>query len=127
MTLDRPAIVTAALDLLDQVGLEGLTLRRLASALDVRAPALYWHFKSKQDLLDEMAAAMLRESSEGLDVSRPFPGNWGEFARVYTGGLRRTLLRHRDGAKVFSGTYLTDPSAFGLMDFALGIFVRGGS
>ena len=126
MSLDRPAIVRAALDLLDQVGLDGLTLRRLGMALHVQAPALYWHFTNKQELLDEMATAMLQESMAELDTTVPFAGTWHDFAVRYASGLRRMLLRHRDGAKVFSGTYLTDPTVFGAMHFALEVFVRDG-
>jgi TetR/AcrR family transcriptional regulator, tetracycline repressor protein len=126
VALDRPAIVRAALDLLDQVGLDGLTLRRLAAALNVQAPALYWHFANKQELLDEMGTAMLHESLVELDTSAPFAGTWRDFAVLYASGLRRMLLRHRDGAKVVSGTYLTDPTAFGAMNFALAVFVHDG-
>ena len=46
------AIVQAALDLLDETGMDGLTVRALASRLGVQAPALYWHVPSKQALLD---------------------------------------------------------------------------
>ena len=53
--LDREHVVRVALRLLDEAGLDGLTLRRLAAELDVKAPALYWHFANKQDLLDHMA------------------------------------------------------------------------
>src|SRR5262245_36093000 len=59
MALDRETVVRTALRVLDEVGLEGLTLRRIAAELDVQAPALYWHFKNKQELLDEMATTML--------------------------------------------------------------------
>ena len=51
-------IVRAALTLLDEVGLEGLTMRRLATALKIQAPSLYWHFPNKQALLDGMADAI---------------------------------------------------------------------
>ena len=37
--LDRERVVRAALALLDEVGLDGLTLRRLAQDLGVKAPA----------------------------------------------------------------------------------------
>jgi TetR/AcrR family transcriptional regulator, tetracycline repressor protein len=49
--------VTAALDALEESGLDGLNMRNLAGRLGVKAPALYWHFASKQDLVDEMASA----------------------------------------------------------------------
>jgi len=50
--LERDLVVNTALKLLDEVGLDGLTLRKLAAELGVQAPALYWHFKNKQALLD---------------------------------------------------------------------------
>ena len=51
-------MVRATLRLLDEVGLDGLTLRRLAAELDAKAPALYWHFANKQQPLDHMAHVM---------------------------------------------------------------------
>src|SRR5262249_31947220 len=59
--LERDGVVRVALRLLDEWGLDGLSLRRLAAELGVKAPALYWYFESKQELLDEMADAMLEE------------------------------------------------------------------
>ena len=59
MKVNRDIIVQAALRLLDDTGLEDLTLRKLAQALDIQAPTLYWHFKSKDALIDEMATDAL--------------------------------------------------------------------
>ncbi|WP_089154098.1 TetR/AcrR family transcriptional regulator [Micromonospora sp. NBS 11-29] len=50
LTLDR--IVDAAVTLLDRRGVEGLTMRGLAQHLDVTATALYWHVRTKDDVLD---------------------------------------------------------------------------
>jgi len=122
--LDRKKVVRAALRLLDKTGLDGLTLRKLAGELDVQAPALYWHFKNKQELLDEMATHVLVES-----VGRMLPGtqrDWPAWAMRFGQEMRRMLLRHRDGAKMFSGTYLTDSSVFESMEFTLRKFVDAG-
>ena len=62
MPLDRQLILHHAFDVLNKGGLEGLTLRKLAAQLDVQAPAIYWHFKNKQELLDEMGTQGLREA-----------------------------------------------------------------
>src|SRR5574341_1482687 len=60
--LDRSQIVQAALDLLDAVGFDGLTMRNLAKKLGIKAASLYWHVRNKQDLLsllaDEICASM---------------------------------------------------------------------
>jgi TetR/AcrR family tetracycline transcriptional repressor len=124
MALDRKKVVRAALHLLDKVGLEGLTLRKLASELHVQAPALYWHFKNKQELLDEMATRVLVDS-----IDRMVPGehgDWRQWALYFGLEMRRMLLRHRDGAKMFSGTYLTDDSVFESMEVTLRRFVDAG-
>jgi TetR/AcrR family transcriptional regulator, tetracycline repressor protein len=117
MPLDRPMMIAAALDLLDEFGLDGLTLRRLASRLDVQAPAIYWHFKNKQELLDEMASAVLRVGIRQLPVAGGV--KWDKWAMAYGKGLRRILLLHRDGAKMVSGTRLTDNSLYAPMELAL--------
>jgi TetR/AcrR family transcriptional regulator, tetracycline repressor protein len=106
--LTKAAIVQAALDLLDEAGMEGLTVRALAARLGVQAPALYWHVRSKQALLDEMATQIWRQIGE---VMAALPGDlpWREVMRTYATTVREALLGHRDGAKAFSGTTLTDP------------------
>lgn len=105
--LSKAAIVAAALSLLDQVGLDGLTVRAVAGRLGVQAPALYWHVRSKQDLLDEMATEIWRRI--GAEVAALPPGlSWRQGMIAFAAITRRTLLAYRDGAKVFSGTYLTD-------------------
>lgn len=95
-----------ALRLLNEVGLEGLTLRRIAKELNVQAPALYWHFKNKQELLDEVATEMFRRMS--VPVPAAEGTTWQEYMATATREVRRFLLGYRDGAKVFSGTRFTD-------------------
>jgi TetR/AcrR family transcriptional regulator, tetracycline repressor protein len=106
--LTKAAIVRAALDLLDEVGMDGLTVRALAARLGVQAPALYWHVRSKQALLDEMATRIWRDVG---DVVAALPDDlpWREVMATYAAAVRDELLGHRDGAKAFSGTTLTDP------------------
>jgi TetR/AcrR family transcriptional regulator, tetracycline repressor protein len=116
--LDRKTILGQAFSLLNELGLEGLTLRRLAARLGIQAPAIYWHFKNKQELLDEMGTQVLREVVENGPEPEPERG-WEEWAIAYSESLRRTLLRYRDGAKMFSGTYLTDAGLFAGMEMSL--------
>jgi TetR/AcrR family tetracycline transcriptional repressor len=99
--LDRPGIVAAALVLLDEVGLDGLSVRRLATELGVKSPALYWHFESKQQLLDDMAELMQREAPH----EPPAAGQtWPDWMLARTVAVRRMLLRHRDGARLVAGS-----------------------
>jgi len=89
--------------------MDGLTVRALATRLGVAAPALYWHFASKQALLDEMATQAWRRVG---DVMAALPADlpWRELLVTYAATVRAELLGHRDGAKAFTGTTLTDPA-----------------
>lgn len=131
--IDRDRLVHVALALMDEVGLERLTLRRIADRLNVKAPALYWHFKNKKELLDAMATtvlmdAVLVEGGTPWASDPKFAGadGWRAFARQYSQGLRAALLKYRDGAKMVPGTYLTDTRMYAVQEAALGIFRRGG-
>jgi AcrR family transcriptional regulator len=105
--LTKATVVAAALDALDETGLDGLTLRAVASRLGVQPPALYWHFTGKQDLIDEMATEIWRQVTAQL---RELPANirWDEGMLAFARIIRQALLSRRDGAKMVSGTYLTD-------------------
>jgi len=123
--LTKAVIVQAALDLLDEAGMDGLTVRALASRLGVQAPALYWHVRSKQALLDEMATQIWRQIGEvmaGLPDSLP----WRQVMRTYAATVRQALLGHRDGAKAFSGTTLTDPDVVRRQEVTFASLVRQG-
>jgi TetR/AcrR family tetracycline transcriptional repressor len=106
--LTKTTIVQAALDLLDEVGMDGLTVRALAARLGVQAPALYWHVRSKQVLLDEMATQIWRRVGDAM-AELPAELSWRAVMAAYATTVRAELLGHRDGAKAFSGTTLTDP------------------
>ncbi|MEV6973302.1 TetR/AcrR family transcriptional regulator C-terminal domain-containing protein [Kitasatospora sp. NPDC093806] len=121
--LDRAQVVDTALRLLDETGLDGLTLRRIATELDVKAPALYWHFANKQALLDEMATEMLRRTYAGPVA---VPDSWQQAITGTCRTLRAALLGYRDGAKVFSGTRLTDYGHAEGQHAMLAAFTRAG-
>lgn len=122
MALERTAIVAAALDLLDQTGLEGLTMRKLAEALNVQAPSLYWHFPGKPALLDAMANALLE------DVARlPVDGAGHQVVlRRSAAELRRALQARRDGAKVYAGTFVMGENVLRLAETIIGALMRSG-
>jgi AcrR family transcriptional regulator len=123
--LTKTAIVQEALDLLDEAGLEGLTVRALAARLGVQAPALYWHVRSKQALLDEMATQIWRQIG---DVMAALPADlpWRDVMATYAATVRGQLLGHRDGAKAFSGTTLTDAAVVRRQERTFSGLVRQG-
>jgi TetR/AcrR family transcriptional regulator, tetracycline repressor protein len=102
MRLKRETVVQGALELLDEVGLDEFTTRRLADKLGIQSPTLYWHYESKRALLDAMAYAMLKEH-DARSTSPP-GGDWRAQWRENAHSFRRALLSYRDGARVHAGT-----------------------
>jgi TetR/AcrR family tetracycline transcriptional repressor len=122
--LDRKRVADTALKLLNEVGLDGLTLRAIAKELDVKAPALYWHFKDKQALLDEMATEMYRRMVAGTALDPA--DTWQERMRKSCHGLRAALLAYRDGARVYSGSRFTGTDHAREMEENLRLFTAAG-
>jgi TetR/AcrR family tetracycline transcriptional repressor len=121
--LDRDRVVKAAIDLLDEVGLDGLTLRRLAAELGVQAPALYWHFKNKQALLDQMAETI---STNEAPVVPPAPGEtWDVWLANRARTMRRALNSHRDGAMLAASTH-PQPGQWKDIEMQMGVLVGAG-
>lgn len=99
--INRETVIAEALDLLDEVGLDAVSTRRLATRLGVEQPSLYWHFRKKEDLLAAMAeAAMVPHATAPLPV---LPEDWRAWFVENTRSFRRTLLMHRDGARLHAG------------------------
>ena len=100
----RAEIVRTALALLADGGMERLSMRRVAQALGMHPPGLYWYVESKQELIDLMAGAIL---DEVRDSTPPAPGGptWAEWRDEGARALRRALLAYRDGARVVAGAY----------------------
>jgi TetR/AcrR family tetracycline transcriptional repressor len=71
MPLEHQYIVDTAVDLLNEVGFDQWTTRKLADRLGVQQPALYWHFKNKRALLEAMNETMLARGHP----YRPAPGD----------------------------------------------------
>lgn len=107
MAVTRDDVIQTAIQLLQEVGLDGLTLRRLATELGISAPTLYWHVKDKRELLDLMSAEMVRIAREKMP---PFPQGlpWDE---KIAEGMRRqyeAIIAYRDGARVVAGNRPTE-------------------
>ncbi|MFJ4632850.1 TetR/AcrR family transcriptional regulator C-terminal domain-containing protein [Streptomyces sp. NPDC088847] len=100
--VNREIVVSEALDLLDEVGLDAVSTRRLAKRLGVEQPSLYWHFRTKKDLLTAMAEAAMAPHAA---IPLPTPDDdWREWFLDNTRSFRRTLLMRRDGARLHAGT-----------------------
>jgi TetR/AcrR family tetracycline transcriptional repressor len=120
--LKREIVVREALNLLNEAGLEGLTMRRLADHLGVQVAALYWHFKNKQELLNAMADAMIADWGRDL----PDDEDWVHRLQAGVQDLRRCLLAYRDGARVFAGTYVAEENTLRCAETLYEILAQSG-
>ena len=103
MTVTQADVVRAAVELIDERGLDALTLRGVAARLGIKAPTLYWHVRDKRHLMD-LVAEQIAVGSEPPESQEPAAGQpvweWlGERARWQ----RAALLAHRDSALVAAG------------------------
>lgn len=67
--LNREAVVEAAMAMLDEVGVEGLSMRGLADRLGVKAASLYWHLRDKEQLLEILGEAVLERVEVPISAS----------------------------------------------------------
>ncbi|MDH6576110.1 TetR/AcrR family transcriptional regulator C-terminal domain-containing protein [Kitasatospora sp. MAP5-34] len=103
--LSRELIARAALELVDEHGADGLTMRALADRLGVKAASLYNHVSGKDELLDGLAELVNAEIDlSPLEAGRPLvPGSppapdsgrsWREGLAAYARGYRAAFIRH---------------------------------
>jgi len=119
--LDQAQIVRAALALLDEVGLDELTMRRLAERLGVQAASLYRHVRNKDELL------MLLGDEISGEIPFPNPSvGWRDQLVEAAWNVRRGLGAHRDGARVLASTAPFGPRRLRHIDNMLGILRAAG-
>lgn len=127
MKIQREAVIATALDLLDEVGIEGLTMRRLAQELDIKAASLYWHFANKQALMNGIADALIEgvahEHSDELSPSTA----WFNAVSVTAHEIRNALLKRRDGARVYAGTYVITDNTLRVAEALIGPLYEAGA
>lgn len=99
-------IARAALKLMNKVGMDGLTTRRLAQALGVKGPALYWHFPNMDALYTCMAEILMEKALHAVKTE----GKWNEWLQAFAREIRRQLLRQRDGARLIATASPTEQS-----------------
>lgn len=87
--LNKSAILSAAIGILQDYGLGDLTMRRLSTALSVAPGALYWHVPNKQALLGEVASYLVGGIPEQ-----------SESPQELCAGLWDAVVAVRDGAEI---------------------------
>ncbi|MES0875332.1 TetR/AcrR family transcriptional regulator [Sinimarinibacterium thermocellulolyticum] len=92
--ISRERAARAALGVIDVHGLDALSLELVAQRMGVKAPSLYYHFKSKAEILSEVARLLL------LDVKLPKPETheWRDAIIELNLATRRSILQHPNAA-----------------------------
>lgn len=99
--LDRADVVAAAHELVEREGPAALSMRRLATELDVATPTIYWHVNSR----DELVAAVVRLQSSRL-AEQPVEGTshrervFSAARHIWTSSIEHrgfTSLAHQTG------------------------------
>jgi len=121
-TLTRGQIVKAAVDLLDEAGLEGLNMRALGKRLGTVPTAVYWHVKNKTDLItlagDQVWKEIALPDLTGTD--------WRRAATAMATDFRAMLIRHPWLIQVFGSYVVFGPNRARHNDHSLAIFEAGG-
>lgn len=94
LTYER--VLASAMEVLDEEGLDGLSLRRVADRLEVRVNTVAWHVKDKARLLRAMSDDLLRDC-----VREPLPPEPYERIRTVVARFRQGLLSRRDGGRLW--------------------------
>jgi AcrR family transcriptional regulator len=116
-TLDREAVVDAALRVVDAEGLDAVTIRRVAEELGTSGTALYTYVRDKDELVDLLLDRVIGE----VDVSVvPADLPWPEQVRGFAREMRRVLRSHRDIARATLGRIPQGENALSVMDEMLG-------
>jgi TetR/AcrR family transcriptional regulator, tetracycline repressor protein len=102
--LSRETIIAEAIELLNENGLDGVTLRKLATRLGIKAPSLYWHFRDKGALL---SAVMETVFQRGLDAV-PAHRDWRKWMRAFGLAMWRTQQVTRDFSRLVTTTDMDD-------------------
>jgi AcrR family transcriptional regulator len=119
--LTRERVLTTAVALADQGGIESLSMRKLAQALDVVPMALYRHVANKDELLNALVDVVVGEIDPPLDGA-----DWKTTIRARILSARRALLRHPWASRVIESRTTPTPVVLEYMDSMIGLFRTGG-
>jgi TetR/AcrR family transcriptional regulator, tetracycline repressor protein len=121
--LSKVTVVERGLALADAEGLDAVTIRRLATELGVTPMALYWHFRSKEDLLTALADQVWGE----IDVKLDPEAGWPEQLRALLESLVRVLRAHPGASQLLlAGEKRSSEAAMLATEAALEVLHRAG-
>lgn len=119
--LNRERVLTAAIGVADDVGLESLTMRRLGEELGVEAMSIYTHVANKEDLLNGMVDAVFAE------IELPsHSDDWKTAIRKRSVSFRDALSRHPWATSLKDSGTNPGPATLRHHDRVLGTLRNGG-
>ncbi|WP_328414195.1 TetR/AcrR family transcriptional regulator [Streptomyces violaceus] len=121
-TLTADRIVHAAIELLDEEGLDGLNMRSLAKRLGSAATAVYWHIKTKDDLV-RLASDTVWHEVEPPDLDAT---DWRTAATAHADGMHAMLTRHPWLVQAFGSHLLYGPGQARYNDVSLAVYEKAG-
>jgi AcrR family transcriptional regulator len=101
--LSTERVVAAALRAADEGGIEAVSLRRLAAALEVTPMAIYRHVRNKSHLLDLMAERLL----EQVDLAADESATWQDRLRRLLGSYQSVAAAHPAAPFLFSRPFVS--------------------
>lgn len=116
------AIVAAAIEVLDEAGVAGLTMRRVADRLGTGAASLYAHVAGKEELLELVFDELVGQ----VPLPDPDPRMWREQLTQMLTDLRAVLLGHRDAALAGLGNIPTSPQTLTAAEALVAVMRAGG-
>src|SRR2546425_12986812 len=93
--LTRDRLVGAALELVNEEGLDALSMRSLANRLQVKAASLYWHVRDRRELLELLAESILASTPRGRRGA-----GWRQTVLASAESLRRRVSAQQDATRV---------------------------
>ena len=119
LTAER--VLDGAMALADEIGVDALTIRKLADALDTKPMTIYHHVPSKDAILDGMVDRVFAE------IERPPEDlDWKPAMRRRCLSARDVLARHSWAAALMESRTNPGPETLGHHDAVLGCLRRGG-
>jgi AcrR family transcriptional regulator len=120
-TLNRAKVLEVAIELADEIGIEALTIRKLAERLGVGAMTIYHHLPSKEAIIDGMVEIVFAE------IEKPSPGvDWKTAMRQRCISARRVLNRHPWAAPLMESRLSPGPANLSHHDAVIGALRNGG-
>jgi TetR/AcrR family transcriptional regulator, tetracycline repressor protein len=120
--LSRSAVVDRALAIADSEGLDALTIRRLAQDLGVTPMALYWHFRSKDELIAGVSDRLWGEIRSDVDPA----AGWLEQLRGMFESLIGVLRAHPSASQLLASSEKLGPSHWEVTEATLRILRHAG-